>query len=218
VRIQAQLSIAGKTVTTVRNIPVTTAAPVVLASPLAGRWTWNNGPGPTGWYDVHSAPNERYGYDMCIEQLVNGVPQVFSGDPTVNSNYFCWDKPVRAAKAGTVVFATGEFPDNHGNLHDQDIGSNNVAIRHADGTYTFYAHFRQGSVIVSAGQTVAAGQVIGRLGNSGGTSGPHLHFTAAKIDATGRVRAMPMTITGMKSTSGAALSGVPKSPGEYVTP
>ncbi|WP_086804870.1 transglycosylase family protein [Streptomyces caniscabiei] len=49
-----------------------------------------------------------------------------------------------------------------------------VVIRHADGRYTQYAHLS--AISVKAGQSVSAGQRIGRSGSTGNSSGPHLHF------------------------------------------
>lgn len=72
--------------------------------------------------------------------------------------------PVKAIAAGTVVTAT----DNSGSY------GTHVQIKHADGKYSFYAHFS--SRAVSVGDTVTAGEVIGAVGVTGNTSGPHLHF------------------------------------------
>ncbi|MEU9465765.1 transglycosylase family protein [Streptomyces avermitilis] len=49
-----------------------------------------------------------------------------------------------------------------------------VVLRHADGRYTQYAHLS--AISVKAGQSVAAGQRIGRSGSTGNSTGPHLHF------------------------------------------
>jgi murein DD-endopeptidase MepM/ murein hydrolase activator NlpD len=71
--------------------------------------------------------------------------------------------PIRAAAAGTVVFA-GTM-GGYGNATD---------IRHGDGTTTRYAH--QSRLFVRSGQQVAAGQVIGLVGSTGASTGPHLHL------------------------------------------
>jgi murein DD-endopeptidase MepM/ murein hydrolase activator NlpD len=44
------------------------------------------------------------------------------------------------------------------------------------GRYGFYAHLQRGSVLVKPGDKVTAGQLMAKLGNSGNSSGPHLHF------------------------------------------
>jgi murein DD-endopeptidase MepM/ murein hydrolase activator NlpD len=51
-----------------------------------------------------------------------------------------------------------------------------VAIRHSSGHVTLYTHL-SGGASVSTGQSVSQGQVIGRIGNSGNSTGPHLHFS-----------------------------------------
>lgn len=53
---------------------------------------------------------------------------------------------------------------------------NHVAIEHPDGMVTWYAHLRNGSVRVQLDDQVACGQVIGQVGSSGWSTGPHLHF------------------------------------------
>ena len=55
-----------------------------------------------------------------------------------------------------------------------DIRGNYVVIDHGHGVYTGYAHFSQ--IHVTRGQTIAAGQVIGVTGDTGRSSGPHLHW------------------------------------------
>ena len=72
--------------------------------------------------------------------------------------------PIRAVKSGTVLYAgnSGSWAGNH------------VAIKHADGKTTMYSHMS--SMSVRAGQTVQAGQVIGRVGETGRAFGAHLHF------------------------------------------
>jgi len=74
---------------------------------------------------------------------------------------------VRAAAAGEVVFGGA-----------RGAAGNVVEIRHADGTRTSYAHLA--SVRVRAGARVEAGQVVGAVGASGRTTGPHLHFAVER--------------------------------------
>ena len=72
--------------------------------------------------------------------------------------------PVLAANAGTVVQTGGPGGD----------GGNYIIIQHSDGHWTNYQHLS--SIGVSEGQTVTAGQQIGRSGNTGNSTGAHLHF------------------------------------------
>ena len=53
---------------------------------------------------------------------------------------------------------------------------NYVAIRHADGKVTYYAHMKRGTVAVGVGAMVTCGQHLGQIGSSGYSTGPHLHF------------------------------------------
>ncbi|MBU6321541.1 M23 family metallopeptidase, partial [Patescibacteria group bacterium] len=75
--------------------------------------------------------------------------------------------PIRAAAAGVVTVArsNGAWNGGYGNY---------VVITHANGTQTLYAHMTH--AIVTSGQEVNAGQVIGYVGATGKATGPHLHF------------------------------------------
>lgn len=80
-----------------------------------------------------------------------------------------WDQrapvgtPIRSIAAGRVAFA--------GQL---DIRGNYIMIDHGYGVYSGYAHFSQ--VHVTRGQTITEGQILGMSGNTGRSSGPHLHW------------------------------------------
>ena len=71
---------------------------------------------------------------------------------------------IHAVAAGRVVFAgnTGNWAGNH------------VAVRHGDGWTTMYSHMSD--ILVSKDQTVSAGTVLGLVGSTGRSFGPHLHF------------------------------------------
>lgn len=84
--------------------------------------------------------------------------------------------PVFAALDGTVTAAhDGEFDQN---TEWRDAPANYVVIDHGGSHYTYYWHLKKGSVLVRAGDQVAAGQQIGLTGSSGFSTGPHLHFEA----------------------------------------
>ncbi|WP_051096308.1 M23 family metallopeptidase [Streptomyces sulphureus] len=80
--------------------------------------------------------------------------------------------PVRSVGSGTVVEA-GSAGD-YGNA---------VTIRMTDGKYTLFAHLS--AITVSPGESVQAGKVIGRSGNTGNSTGPHLHFEVREGRAYG---------------------------------
>jgi hypothetical protein len=219
IRATASQVIFNGTRSQTRTIPVVTVTPTSIVSPVAGvDWMWSNGPGQLGWHAHTGAPEARYAYDLGVHRMVNGNLQSFQGNPHVNSSYFCWDQPIRAAMTGTVVLVQDSLPDNNGDLQDQNQGNNEIIIQHPNNVFTRYAHMRQGTATVTLGQTVHAGSVIALVGNAGASSEPHLHFHIFKIDATGRQAGVAFTVPGMKSASGANVSGVPKAPFIYRTP
>ncbi len=75
--------------------------------------------------------------------------------------------PIHASADGTVIIvrSNGGWNGGYGNY---------VVITHSNGTQTLYAHMK--SVLISTGQGVSSGQVIGYVGMTGRTSGPHVHF------------------------------------------
>ncbi|MFF9869185.1 M23 family metallopeptidase [Streptomyces sp. NPDC013953] len=75
---------------------------------------------------------------------------------------------VKAAHSGVVVKAG---PNGGG---DGPAYGNAIVIKHANGTYSQYAHLSK--INVGIGKTVKTGQVIAKSGNTGNSSGPHLHF------------------------------------------
>ena len=76
-----------------------------------------------------------------------------------------YGSPIRAAAAGTVVYAGWYFA--YGNIVD---------IRHTDGLVTRYAHMSAFAPGIAPGAPVAAGAVIGQVGMTGRAHGPHVHF------------------------------------------
>lgn len=86
---------------------------------------------------------------------------------------------VVAAEAGTVVAVGGQYAPHVASGFNYIGAGNFVLIRHDHlGFRTGYAHLMEGSRTVEIGDTVTAGKVIGRSGNTGNSNGAHLHFDA----------------------------------------
>ncbi len=102
--------------------------------------------------------------------------------------------PIYAAREGTVINVRHDFfrgaPDAA--LLDQ---ANMVEILHDDGTIAIYAHLHWQSIRVQPGQSVSRGQYIADSGNTGLTTGPHLHFAVIR-NAGMRAESVPVQFTG----------------------
>ncbi|HEV2211416.1 MAG TPA: M23 family metallopeptidase [Verrucomicrobiae bacterium] len=94
-----------------------------------------------------------------------------------------WQMPegtlVCAARGGIVVRVKDDS-DRGGSSMAFDRFNNYVLIRHSDGTMGHYCHLQKDGVLVKVGETVFAGQPIAHSGNTGFSSGPHLHFCVFK--------------------------------------
>jgi murein DD-endopeptidase MepM/ murein hydrolase activator NlpD len=83
--------------------------------------------------------------------------------------------PIIAARAGTVVKV-----ENSQSGRGSNPSGNFVRILHDDGTMGVYLHLMQGSVVVQEGQRVSVGSSLARSGNTGNSTGPHLHFVVQR--------------------------------------
>jgi len=98
--------------------------------------------------------------------------------PSDPSAYAIFGTPVLPPCTGEVVAAIGDRPDMPVPMVDQGYPAGNHILLRCDGIDILLAHFRQGSLRVATGESVAVGQQIGEVGNSGETGEPHLHIHA----------------------------------------
>ena len=112
-----------------------------------------------------------------------------------NDNYYCWGQPVLAMSSGAVIFVADGFEDHFGNVtNPASLGANAVIIRNdALDIHHIYVHFKKNSIVVQVGDVISPGDKLGLIGNSGGSSEPHLHVGINRRDAEGFLRSLPMT-------------------------
>lgn len=152
-----------------------------------------------------SARPEDVAYLLPLRQRTVRVDQGYDGrfshvDP---QNRYALDfaaeegTPVVAAREGVVMQVEGDF-DKAG-LNQEKYGgrANFVRIVHDDGTMALYAHLKPEGVLVRVGQRVRAGQQIGLSGNTGFTTGPHLHF-AIQVNRGMRLLSIPFRMQGVE--------------------
>lgn len=167
-------------------VPVSGDSAPVLRAPLDSG-VWLAGSGPSNTSDHRRSVNavdglahlaQRFAIDW-VEVGPNG--NTYHDDEHRNESYWAFGEAVHSVASGEVVAAVDSIADNtpHAALPPvtlANIAGNHVTIRIGPNRYATYAHLKRGSVRVHAGQRVAAGEVIALLGNTGQSTGPHLHF------------------------------------------
>jgi Peptidase family M23 len=182
--------------------------PAVLGPPLRG----------AGWVAVGSCcdgPHRRsiqpvngalhLGQRFAIDwNGVDAANRFVVGDPDVNTSWVFYGKPVLAVADARVVAAVDRFPDQVPNnptpVTIEQADGNHVILALGRGRFAFYAHLKPGSVRVRRGDRVRRGEVIGLLGNSGSSSGPHLHFHVMDRPSPLASDGMPYVFAGYRFT------------------
>lgn len=126
-----------------------------------------------------------YAYDL-INVKEDGA--LFQGDPTKRENWLTYGAPIFAPAPGIVVEAVSDVAENTfaadgeaqipASAAAQDpLGlGNHLKILHSDGRVSWLLHLQPGSVQIKAGAHVRSGQFLARVGFSGDSLFPHLHF------------------------------------------
>jgi murein DD-endopeptidase MepM/ murein hydrolase activator NlpD len=105
----------------------------------------------------------------------------YVGDWRINDNWLIFGDPVVSASEGQVVETLGNLPENTpptpaGDLTPFTALGNHVIVDMGGGRFALYAHLQPASVAVNVGDRVRPGQLLGRVGNTGSSTAPHLHF------------------------------------------
>jgi Peptidase family M23 len=163
-------------------------APVVISPPLRGVG-YVDGNGCCGasahtrallTIDGSRFLAQRYAIDWV---RFDSIGRWVVGDPTENENYIVFGDPIYAVAPGRVVSILATLPENTppaplANLNPQNALGNHIIEDLGDGRFALYAHMQPHSIPagIRSGSRLARGQVIGRVGNTGSSSAPHLHF------------------------------------------
>jgi murein DD-endopeptidase MepM/ murein hydrolase activator NlpD len=175
-----------ETITTMA-LPVASGASTIASPVRGGPWAAIRGPSKTSGHrlsivtlDGRARVPQRFAVDWTLLGD-DGLP--FHGDRTDVANWYSYGTPVYAVAAGTVALVRDGNPDHPAFgaaapavMSAEAAPGNVVVIDIGHGQFAVYAHLKAGSLHVSKGNRVVKGQVVARIGNSGNTLGPHLHF------------------------------------------
>ncbi len=151
----------------------------------------------------------RYAIDF-MPATAAGV--VLHNDGSSLTDYPGFGQEVLATADGTVVEVATGFPDNEVNegppygffkfLKNPKLASGNyILLDHGNGEMSLFAHLQKGSVKVKLGQHIRAGESIGRIGNSGDSTYPHLHYQLENEHSLNAVT-FPPTFSGIMTING----------------
>lgn len=104
--------------------------------------------------------------------------------------------PILAAREGVVMQVQTSFSQNGLDYAKDASKSNYIRILHDDGSMGLYAHLAERSALVQVGDRVRAGQRIARSGNTGFSTGPHLHF-AVQVNREMQLESIPFRMQGL---------------------
>jgi murein DD-endopeptidase MepM/ murein hydrolase activator NlpD len=164
----------------------------VLAPPVKGTdWLASDGPSNDEGnhhrrgipvFDGRTFSSRRYAIDW--QQSEDG--STFSGDALDKHSYHAYGKPVLAVADGRVVIVRDGFPENVPG-HDEGfhpavpitmktVAGNVITLDLGGGQFAHYLHLQPGTLRVKAGDRVKRGQILAKIGSSGDSREPHLHF------------------------------------------
>ena len=103
--------------------------------------------------------------------------------------------PIYAARGGTVIEVASDFFDNGLDPSVDGPRANVVRVLHADGTMALYAHLSWNSIRVVPGERVTRGEYLADSGNTGFSTGPHLHFVIQR-NRGGAIVSVPVEFAG----------------------
>jgi murein DD-endopeptidase MepM/ murein hydrolase activator NlpD len=131
--------------------------------------------------------------------------RLFVGDDKVLTNWAGYGQNILAVADATVVRSIDGLPNQIPGKLPSDItpataDGNAVFLRLRDGRFVFYAHMIPGSVTVKKGDRVRRGQILGKVGNSGNSSAPHLHLHMMDRDAILSAVGFPYTFNAFTVT------------------
>ncbi|MGD2251233.1 MAG: M23 family metallopeptidase, partial [Candidatus Methanofastidiosia archaeon] len=176
--------------------------------------------------DIHAHRRVHFEeFAMDLIQLTKDFTFMSKSDS--NTACACYGKDVYAIAEGEVVDCFEEFPENPGGIGSRlpqeqwdalieqygwaaGMAGNYVTIKHGE-EYSFYAHLIPNSLTVKKGDIVTRGQVIGRLGNSGNSDGPHLHFHLMDGPDILSARGLPITFTNVTNMTGEPVTFIKES-------
>jgi murein DD-endopeptidase MepM/ murein hydrolase activator NlpD len=107
--------------------------------------------------------------------------RIYDGDGKKVEQHYAFGEDVLAVADGTIVSTHDGMPDETPlqamiPKAKEDYGDNHLMLEIAPNVFALYAHLHPGSLTVKVGDAVKAGAALGRVGNTGPSNGPHLHF------------------------------------------
>lgn len=152
-----------------------------LHFPLRGAW-WTIQ--AADWSDRHK--QEVFSQTYALDFVKLGTDNnFFQGSGMALEDHYSWDQPVYATAGGKVAFVCFDLPDlspgippNPRLFRDDPrrLLGNAIAVSHANGEFSYFGCLQQASIAVNEGEMIRRGTLLGRVGNSGNSPGPHLHF------------------------------------------
>lgn len=144
--------------------------------PFEGRWFVAAG-GDTINVNHHMVERSQW---FAVDFLKTGGPSdraVTTGKGDKVEDFYSWGQKVLSPADGVIhTVHDGDIDNPIGKADKTNAFGNYVVVEAGPAEFVYLAHFQKGSITVKPGQKVKAGELLGKCGNSGNTSGPHIHM------------------------------------------